>query len=390
MTRILILQPFGIRRGGSDNILLTTLRHMDRERIEPVVAFLGPGDFVDDVAELGVRTIVLPPGRLRDPRYVVATARRMRRILEAERPGLLMNWLSTAHVYGGIGAWLAGMSDRCIWWQLDLFAERAPDRARLADRLSTARGQVLDRFATAIPASAIGCCSRSVQTAQDRIPPRRRTLTVIPGIDEPKRIEPDERIAMRHEFGFPDEAVVVGIVGRLFAWKGHHLLVKALHELMAEREEVRGLFVGGGGHRRDEGYERHLQSLVDDLGIRDRVSFTGQVPDATPYLQAMDVFVNASSPEPFGLVLLEAMALEVPCVAVDAGGPAEIIVDGDSGILAPSNDPVHLARAVGRLARDPQLRGRIAAAGLQRFEERFTGVRMAAEMESVLAGLAAS
>jgi glycosyltransferase involved in cell wall biosynthesis len=330
----------------------------------------------------------MPPGRLRSPRHVVATARRVRRLLRREDPDLILNWLSTAHVYAGLGAQLARMSGRCAWWQLDMFADRAPERARLADRIATVRGRSLDRVATVIPAIAIGCCSESVRAAQDRIRPHRPTFAVLPGIDPPAELGLDARQALRADLGLPDDAIVVGIVGRLFAWKGHHLLVEALADLCADNPGIHGLFVGGGGHRADAGYEAFLERSVRERGLEGRVTFTGQVPDATPYIQAMDVFVNASSPEPFGLVVLEAMALGVPVVAVGTGGPAEIIEHEVSGVLTPTNDPTDLAAGILRLVRDDALRSTIARQGRDRYRSRFTGERMAHEMQARLEDLA--
>jgi glycosyltransferase involved in cell wall biosynthesis len=382
--RICIFQPFGVRRGGSDNILLTTLRHLDRDRVDPTVAFFGRGDFVDDVAALGIRTVTMPAGRLRDPLHVVASARRARALLAREQPDLILNWLSTSQIYAGLGARMAGMQDRVVWWQLDLFGERAPEQARLADRVEAVRGQLVDRIATAVPARAIGCCSESVRAAQMRIRPARPTFAVMPGIDPPEEVPAQALDELRAGLALPEDAIVVGIVGRLFAWKGHHQLVRALAELRAADPRIHGLFVGGGGHRADPGYEAYLMGLVRELGLEDHVTFTGQVPDGTRYMRLMDVFVNASSPEPFGLVVLEAMASGTPVVAVGVGGPAEIIEDGRSGVLAPSNDPADLAAAITRLVRDQDLRVRVAANGRERYRERFTGKRMAGEMQAIL------
>ena len=381
MIRICIFQPFGERRGGSDNLLLTLLRHLDRGRFEATVAFFGDGGFVEDVRALGFEAHTFPSGRLRDPRHVVASARRARRLLERERPNLVVNWLSTAHVYAGIGAWRAGLSDRCVWFQQDLFGGRSPERARLGDRAAASRGRMLDRVATAIPAAAIGCCSEAVRRAQDEIHPRRPTFTVLPGIDQPRQLESRDQAAVRDRLAIPADAVVVGTVGRLFAWKGHHQLVLALAELAASESRMHGLIVGGGGHRADARYEAYLNGLVRDHGLEGRVTFTGQVPDATPYLQAMDVFVSASAPEPFGLVLVEALALGVPAVAVARGGPIEIIENGESGLLTPSDAPSELAAAISRLAGDRELRLRLSERGRERYRRRFQGDRMARDME---------
>jgi glycosyltransferase involved in cell wall biosynthesis len=99
---------------------------------------------------------------------------------------------------------------------------------------------------------------------------------------------------------------------------------------------------------------------------------TGEVPDAGPYVDRMDILVNASDPEPFGIVLLEAMARGVAVVAVDSGGPGEFIDDRRTGVLARSGDPAALADALQVLLGDAELRARIAAAGRESFLRDYT------------------
>jgi glycosyltransferase involved in cell wall biosynthesis len=99
---------------------------------------------------------------------------------------------------------------------------------------------------------------------------------------------------------------------------------------------------------------------------------TGQVPDAGPYIDQMDILVNASDPEPFGIVLLEGMARGVAVLAVNSGGPMEFIDDRQTGLLARSGEPRDLADALEKLLVSPDLRLRIARAGRERFMRDFT------------------
>lgn len=364
---LLVVQPFGRRLGGSDNILLSVLRQLDRTRLEPTVAFLERGPFVDEVAKLGIRTHALPGGRLRNPGHLAATIARLTRIMRQERPDVIMNWLSTAQLYGGPAAVMAGMSGRCIWWQLDQHTGGF-----------WSRGRWLDRIATAIPARAVGCCSAATAESQAHLWPHRKTLSVLPGIPPPADND------LPRSLSLPEDAIVVGTVGRLFAWKGHHRLLEAVAQLRANGANIHVLVVGGGGHRGDERYEAELRELADDPRLRGHVTFTGQVAEAAPYFRLLDVFVNASSPEPFGLVLLEAMAAGLPVVAVDAGGPREIVVHGETGLLAPSGSPADLAAQIRVLADDPQLRRRLGDAGRERYVSRFGEERMGVEMTNRL------
>ena len=104
---------------------------------------------------------------------------------------------------------------------------------------------------------------------------------------------------------------------------------------------------------------------------------TGQVPDAGPYIERMDVLVNASDPEPFGIVLLEGMARGVAVLAVDSGGPAEFIEQRAHRACSPrSGEPQALADALEPLLASPERRNALAAAGRESFLRDFTDAAM--------------
>ena len=148
--------------------------------------------------------------------------------------------------------------------------------------------------------------------------------------------------------------------------------------------------MGGDAYGLSAEYAAWLPELARELGIADAVTFTGQVPDAGPYIRRMDVLVNASDPEPFGIVLLEAMARGVATMAVDSGGPGEFVRDGETGMLARSGSPEDLASALEPLLASAQLRSRCAEAGAEAFRAEFTDValrrRFFARMEQIAGG----
>ena len=140
---------------------------------------------------------------------------------------------------------------------------------------------------------------------------------------------------------------------------------------------IHTLLVGGDAHGLSPDYARSLPALVERLQLGGEVTMTGQVDDAGPYIERMDVLVSASDPpEAFGIVLLEAMARGVAVVAVDAGAPGELIDDGRTGVLAGSAEPRALAEALERLLRAPQLRASVALEGRRRYLEEFTDTAM--------------
>jgi glycosyltransferase involved in cell wall biosynthesis len=364
MMRLLMTVPWGERLGGAENMLWTFLQHVDRSRVEPEVVFLEPGAFEREVAGRGIATHVLPAGRLRQAGQTGQVVRSLAALLRRQQPHLVLNWTAKTQLYGATAAMAAGMSNRVVWWQHGI-----PD------------GHWLDRLATLLPATMVGCSSRYSAEAQKRQWPRRRTFVVWPGIDCPALLSGEMRAALRQRLGIPADRLVAGIVGRLQPWKGQHQFIRALAVLRRRGHDIHGLIVGGDAYHLSPRYEPALQEMVRSLHLSDAVTFTGHVPEAGPYFQVMDIAVNASRSEPFGIVLIEAMALGVPVVAFDSAGPAEIIEPERSGLLVPGDDYNTLAGAIERLVVDSELRRGLAEQGRQRFLSCFTSQRMVDTLE---------
>lgn len=170
----------------------------------------------------------------------------------------------------------------------------------------------------------------------------------------------------RHSLGLDAQAWIVGNVGRLHPDKDQATLLRgfalALEYLPANSQ----LVILGKGR-----LEQDLKELALELGIADRVLFLGQVPEARRYFRAFDVFALSSDHEPFGMVLLEAMAAGVPLLATACGGAKEV-VEG-VGILFPLGDAEHMAQGLQHLAAMDELqRRRCAELMLDRLRERFS------------------
>ncbi len=135
--------------------------------------------------------------------------------------------------------------------------------------------------------------------------------------------------------------------------------------------EARFLIVGGAPFRAGDAYPARLHRLAQELDLAHRVVFTGHLEDVRPALAAMDVFVHAGDPEPFGLVNLEAMAMGKPVIAFAHGALPEIIAEEETGLLVPPGDITALAEAVVCLLRDPPRRAAMGRAGRARVRERF-------------------
>jgi len=208
--------------------------------------------------------------------------------------------------------------------------------------------------------------------------PATRVMTVPNGVAAPAA--PGDRAAARRALGLAADVPVVGFVGRLDPDKGPDVLLEAAARLRVRHTRLQVAVVGGDGDRR---YGCRLRARAARPDLAGAVRWLGYRSDAAVLCRAFDVLAAPSPAEPFGLVLLEAMAQGVPVVAAGGGGVPEIVRDGTDGLLVPPGDPAALAAALARVLDDPDLASRLAAAGPRRVRDAFPLARTAALTEAV-------
>jgi glycosyltransferase involved in cell wall biosynthesis len=166
----------------------------------------------------------------------------------------------------------------------------------------------------------------------------------------------------------PGEILVV-MVGNIRHWKGQHVVLQALTGLSPEiRGRLKVLFVGATAPT-DEEYAASLRETVRQGRLEQMVQFVGSRQDIPDFVNASDICLHASViPEPFGLVIVEAMALGRTMVAAGTGGPAEILTP-ESGVLYDPTQPQQLTAALTRLVTEPELRQRLGREAARRVEE---------------------
>lgn len=164
----------------------------------------------------------------------------------------------------------------------------------------------------------------------------------------------------------------VVLLGRIAEWKGQHVFVDAARHLSRTHPDVLFLIAGAATTAADAEYEADLRRRIDAEGLGERVVLCGVVRNPRELLKRADILVHCSTtPEPFGQVIIEAMAAAVPVVASRLGAPAAMIEDGVSGRLFTPGDAGALARTLTETLNDADARGRLAAAGLARVRERY-------------------
>ncbi len=341
--------------GGSERHLLTLLPALGTHGIEPV--FVGLDDPASDpepfYRELAGERVRLPCPRDLDP----SLAWRLRRELRRLRPDVVHTHLVHADVYGAVGAGGAELvstkhnDDR---FRLGPFryAERA--LARRAARV-IAISESLRRFCVdgvGLPAAKV----EVVHYGLDALPePWGRT------VDTP----------------VPDGARVLLCVSRLAEQKGVDVAIRALARIR-ERVPDAALVVLG------EGPERARLASLDGDGVY----LAGRVGDVAAWYRRAELLVHPARWEGFGLALLEAMLARRPVVATRVSAAPEIVVDGETGLLVPPDDPVALAEAVSSLLEDPERGAAMGEAGYARARRDFSVETMAARTASIYAGLA--
>jgi glycosyltransferase involved in cell wall biosynthesis len=187
-----------------------------------------------------------------------------------------------------------------------------------------------------------------------------------------------------------DDVVRVGLVATFARWKGHRTFLAALAKLPAS-PRVRGYIIGGPVYA-TSGSQVTLDELrqeAESLGLADRIGFTGIVSDSSSAMRALDVVVHASTdPEPFGLVIAEAMACGRPVVTSAAGGARELTEPNVNALVHAPGDADGLARAIHTLVINPTLRVQLGRAGRTTAERSFTRRRLVDDFTPIYEGLA--
>lgn len=245
-------------------------------------------------------------------------------------------------------------------------------------RMSRATLRLIASTATTIVANSAYTAASVLAAAPDA-----RVEVVHNAVDlarfDPASIDRDEARAALGEAS--ERRLLLGVVAQLSPWKGQDTAIKALSLLCREGIDAHLLLIGSAKFvarstrfdNRD--YVDRLRELVTAEGLEDRVSWLGEREDVPQIIRALDVLLLPSWEEPFGRAVIEAMALGVPVVATDVGGPREIIEDGREGYLVAPRQPTAWARAIARIAQSADAGAAMGRAGRERAVGLFTIAR---------------
>lgn len=382
--------------GGAERSLLDVAASLRLARPSWSMSLLAPaaGPLVDHAAMLGVQAGVVPfgamlsrvgesntgtvPGRARlavrlggaalpAVRYVG----RLRSTIRELEPDIIHTHGIKVHM---LGAWANPGSAAVVWHLHDYVGRRAATAPLLRRCLNRCRAIVANSRSVADDARAV-------------LGPRVPVDTVLNAVDL-DRYRPDgPRLDLDALAGLARPATPVlriGLLATFSRWKGHLTFLEAFARL--GHQSARAYVIGGPVYRTvDSQYGvAELRAHAVRLGIADRVGFTGFVADADAALRALDVVVHASTdPEPFGLIIAEAMACGRAIVVSDAGGAHELFTAGVDALAHAPGDVDGLATCLSELATRPALRARLAQAAADAARRRFDRTRLAGQLVPV-------
>lgn len=347
--KIAIVMPLAEQRGGGELMFSQLIEYGKKTGVSWLAIFLEDGSMREQFHSWGVETYLVQAGRLREFHHFILTVTRIAEIVKKNGADLLFGWMGKAQLYSGLAAKIAGIPS--LWYQLGV-----PSRL-----------DWMDRIATILPACGILACSKAGVEAQTKLFPSRPVRVVYPGADldrfNSNHLSSPEQV--RRKLGLPEQGSLIGIVGRLQRWKGMHVLVEAMPKVLESYPDSYCVVVGG-KHDFEPDYEDYLKERIKVMGLADRVILTGLQRNIPEWMQAMDIIVHASDNEPFGIVIIEAMALGKPIIAGDTGGPTEIVTHGINGLLSPYGDPDVLASTILHYLDDPEFARSLGEAARER------------------------
>ena len=213
--------------------------------------------------------------------------------------------------------------------------------------------------------------------------PPERVMTLHDAVDtELFSIGRVSRTRVRKEFGLSDDMLVVGFVGRFSPGKGHEEFLEAASILNKKYGNIRFIIVGEASFG-EQMYEQRIKAMARALKVDRVVHFTGFRKDVADVMAAFDIFAFPSHAEAFGVVLIEAMAMELPVISTNCDGVLDIVVDGKTGISIEPRNSKQLAAAIERLGADPELREQMGKNGRRRVEEFFDQRKQITRIEEI-------
>jgi glycosyltransferase involved in cell wall biosynthesis len=323
----------GLNTGGAEMMLYKLLSHMDRSRFSPVVVSLREeGPVAQNIRSLGIEVIPLD---VLSPRNVFRGLRGLRKTLSEHDIHIIQGWMD----HGNLVSILIGMTVRRhipVLWNV----RQALYSLRYEKRMSAAVIK-LGGFFSRLPYRIIYNSQVSARQHAAIGYASARQVIIPNGFDiDLFRPSPEASREIRFELGLPQDAFLIGLVGRYHPMKDHATFLRASSLVSRNHPDIRFVLAGDNVDKKNG----ELMRLTSDLGLLEKVHFLGRRDDVPRITAALDIAACSSFTEGFPNVVGEAMSCGVPCVVTDVGDTARLV--GDTGRVVLPRDPQAFAGAL--------------------------------------------
>lgn len=347
---------FNMGIGGTEQVISQIIKSSDSERFSHEILCIdgkiGPLGQALQKKGIHIESIQRQPGT--DYKLLQF----MRRLLKQRKVNVLHCHQYTPYFYGVLSAFWT--NTRVIFTEHGRFF---PDRHNIKRRFINPRLAMITDHITAISKST------AEAVVKYEYMPRNKIQVIYNGI---KTIETCDKTRddLLNELGLSSGYRYIGTISRLEPIKNQAMMINAFFKVWQRISNIRLILIGDGAKMQE------LKRLTEALGIQDDVIFTGFIDNPQKYINLFDIFLLSSFSEGTSMTLLEAMSLSKPCIATDVGGNPEIVVDGDTGIVVPSDDTEEFTRAIIELLLNEEKLQVYGKAGNSRFIHNFTALQM--------------
>ncbi|MFH1201758.1 MAG: glycosyltransferase family 4 protein [Candidatus Omnitrophota bacterium] len=318
---ILYLVTTGNIIGGGEISFLNLLENLDRTKFKPYVVAPSEGNFTEKIKNLNIPINIINLKKVKNPLNIYHSIKTIKILIEFVRQNNIhlihCNYTAGITLLGGISSKFTKIP---FFWHVR----------------NIESGGILDLM-LGLLASRIIIISKAVRNRFLWLFPKDKIILIYNGVDLDRFNTKIDRMAFRNEIGYRGDNFLIGTVGRFVSWKGYEYFIKSAKIVSQKISNTKFLIVGI-DYFNDNKYLNYLRRLTKDLNIEKKVVFLGNREDTPQIMSSLDLFVLPSIGEPFGRVLIEAMACARAIVAFRGGGVAEIVEDGITGFLLTPRD----------------------------------------------------